>query len=107
MNNLNRNLLSQESINDFLKDYSGWKVSSKNLKKDFVFKDFLEAFAFLKKIAFFAEELDHHPEIWNVYNKVTLTLSTHDTLPSGGGLTQYDLEFIKRTETFLADRKKI
>lgn len=100
MNKFSRNLLSEEFIRDFLKDFPGWKVSPQNLKKDFVFKDFLEAFDFLKKVAFLAEELDHHPEIWNVYNKVTLTLSTHETLPAGGGLTQYDLEFVKRIENF-------
>lgn len=69
---------------------------SKIFKKRFSFKDFKEAFSFLKKVAHLAEELDHHPEIWNVYNKVSLTLSTHDTLPAGGGLTQFDLEFIKK-----------
>jgi 4a-hydroxytetrahydrobiopterin dehydratase len=98
MNKLSRNLLSQEVLNDFLKDFSEWKISSNTLKKNFVFKDFKEAFSFLKKVAFLAEDLDHHPEIWNVYNKVSLTLSTHDTLPSGGGLTEFDLEFIRRIE---------
>ncbi|MEZ4814274.1 MAG: 4a-hydroxytetrahydrobiopterin dehydratase, partial [Bdellovibrionota bacterium] len=59
------------------------------------FTDFREAFAFLTRAALIAEKLDHHPEIWNVYNKVTLKLSTHETEPKGGGLTELDLEFIK------------
>ena len=92
---LKRNLLSLEDITHRLKAFPNWDTKGKLLTCDFEFKDFKEAFSFLTRVALVAEKLDHHPEIWNVYNKVTLKLSTHDTLPKGGGLTDYDFEFIK------------
>lgn len=92
----NRNLLSAEEISQRLSRYPEWDSNGKLLSCDYTFKDFKEAFAFLTKTALIAESLDHHPEIWNVYNKVSLKLSTHDTLPEGGGLTELDFEFIKR-----------
>jgi len=98
MSNLKRDLLSQETLQQKLKPFPKWKVENQFLKCEYSFKDFLEAFAFLSKVALIAEQLNHHPEIWNVYNKVILNLSTHDTLPTGGGLTQLDLEFIQRLE---------
>lgn len=55
-----------------------WHEEDDQLIKNFQFKDFVEAFEFLKKVATIAEEQGHHPEIFNEYNKVTLKLSTHD-----------------------------
>ena len=98
MSNLKRDLLSQATLEQKLKQFPKWKIENKILKCEYNFKDFLEAFSFLTKVALIAEQLNHHPEIWNVYNKVILNLSTHDTLPTGGGLTQLDLEFIQRLE---------
>jgi 4a-hydroxytetrahydrobiopterin dehydratase len=91
-----RKLLDTQEISKLLESHSGWDSNGKILSQDFEFKDFKEAFSFLAKAALIAEELNHHPEIWNVYNKVTLKLSTHDTEPKGGGLTEFDFEFIKR-----------
>ena len=70
--------LSVNFIQD--KKYYGWNGYQKiiNWKKTFVFKDFVHAFAFLTQVAFEAEKQQHHPEIFNVYNKVTLKLQTHD-----------------------------
>lgn len=91
----NRKLLSLEEITEKLKSHPEWDTNGKTLSRDYQFQDFKEAFAFLTQAALIAEKLDHHPEIWNVYNKVSLKLSTHDTQPSGGGLTEFDFEFIK------------
>ncbi|MFP4289651.1 MAG: 4a-hydroxytetrahydrobiopterin dehydratase [Bacteroidales bacterium] len=55
-----------------------WKEENNKLVRNFQFDNFIEAFAFLSKVAILAEKMNHHPEIFNVYNKVTISLSTHD-----------------------------
>ncbi len=55
-----------------------WKETNNALVKEFTFKDFKEAFAFMTKVAEIANAMDHHPSWSNLYNKVTITLSTHD-----------------------------
>lgn len=55
-----------------------WKEENNKLKKDFVFKDFKEAFSFMTKVGIVAEEMNHHPEWKNIYNRVFIELSTHD-----------------------------
>ncbi len=92
---LSRKLIPLQEITERLKAYPSWDTNGKILSCDFEFKDFKEAFSFLSRAALIAEKLDHHPEIWNVYNKVSLKLSTHDTEPKGGGLTDFDFEFIR------------
>ncbi len=64
-----------------------WKEEDNKLKRDFEFDDFVQAFSFLTKVALEAEKAQHHPEIFNVYNQVTITLSTHD---EGNKVTQKD-----------------
>jgi len=61
------------------------------IQREFVFKDFNQAFAFMTQVALAAEKADHHPEWSNVYNKVRVTLSTHDA----GGVTQKDLDLAR------------
>ena len=58
------------------------------ITKTFVFREFNEAFGFMTRAALVAEKLDHHPEWFNVYKTVTVTLSTHDA----GGLTEHDVK---------------
>jgi len=55
-----------------------WKEESNKLTRSFEFKNFTEAFGFMTKVAIEAEKMNHHPEWSNVYNKVTINLSTHD-----------------------------
>lgn len=55
-----------------------WKEENNQLKKIFLFKDFSEAFAFMTRVAFIAEKMNHHPEWKNIYNRVEISLSTHD-----------------------------
>ena len=69
---------------------NGWsEVDGRDaIARKFQFKDFNEAFGFMARVALVAEKLDHHPEWFNVYNKVEVTLSTHDA----GGVTERDVE---------------
>jgi 4a-hydroxytetrahydrobiopterin dehydratase len=69
---------------------AGWsEVKDRDaIAKTFVFRDFNEAFGFMTRAALVAEKLDHHPEWFNVYKTVTVTLSTHDA----GGLTELDIK---------------
>ena len=64
-----------------------WKEKNNKLSKSFVFKDFKEAFGFMTQVAFLAEKMNHHPEWYNVYNKVHIDLCTHDV---GGVVTDQD-----------------
>ncbi|WKX89989.1 hypothetical protein Q1695_009100 [Nippostrongylus brasiliensis] len=75
----------------------GWKMVDGRdaVQKTFQFKDFNEAFGFMSRVALKAEKMDHHPEWFNVYNKVDITLSTHDC----GGLSQKDITLAKFIES--------
>lgn len=68
------------------------------ISHDFKFKEFSEAFAFVTRVALLAHAADHHPEWSNVYNKVTITLSTHDA----GGLTEKDVALAEQIDKLLA-----
>ena len=72
---------------------AGWSdVTGRDaIRKEFKFKDFNAAFAFMTQVALAAEKADHHPEWSNVYNKVRVTLTTHDA----GGVTQKDLDLAR------------
>ena len=59
---------------------SNWKLVNNKIQREFIFKDFLSAFNFIKEIADLAENLNHHPDIFNSYNKVIISLTTHDFL---------------------------
>lgn len=64
------------------------------IARSFVFADFSEAFAFMARVALLAEQRDHHPEWSNVYNRVDITLTTHDV----GGLSQRDVEMAEKID---------
>jgi 4a-hydroxytetrahydrobiopterin dehydratase len=72
-----------------------WQEQNNKLVKEFEFKDFKETFAFMTKVAAVAEELKHHPEWTNTYNKVTIKLSTHD---AGDIVTEKDKELADRID---------
>jgi 4a-hydroxytetrahydrobiopterin dehydratase len=69
---------------------NGWsEVKDRDaISRTFIFRDFNEAFGFMTRAALVAEKLDHHPEWFNVYDKVAVTLATHDA----GGVTERDIE---------------
>ena len=69
---------------------AGWVIGpgNKDISKEFVFENFIEAFSFMTKVSLLAEKLNHHPECSNIYKTVNITLTTHDK----GGLSDLDLE---------------
>jgi 4a-hydroxytetrahydrobiopterin dehydratase len=73
-----------------LKKLKGWKETKggEAISRSFKFKDFNEAFGFMTRVALLADKMDHHPEWFNVYNKLDVTLSTHDA----GGVTDNDIK---------------
>ena len=76
-----------------LKGLHGWaEVAGRDaIKKSFQFRTFADAWGFMTKVALAAEKMDHHPEWFNVYNKVEITLSTHDA----GGLSRRDIDLAR------------
>lgn len=83
---------------ELLPGLQGWApVKNRDaIKKTFTFKDFNEAFGWMARVALVAEKMDHHPEWFNVYKTVEVTLSTHDA----GGLTMLDINLAKVMEEF-------
>lgn len=80
---------SEKEIQDKLANYEGWEYDDNAIHTAFEFENFKEAFTIMTRIAFEAERLQHHPDWTNVYNKLHITLSTHDA----GGVTDKDFEF--------------
>lgn len=81
-------LYTDENIKDVLNQLNNWKFKNNAIQKDFEFKDFSQALAFIVQIGVVAEKQNHHPEIKNVYNKVSLRLTTHDS----NGVTEKDVK---------------
>ena len=88
--------LSDEKISQELNELPGWEHEDDKLSKEFNFDNFRDAMAFINRIAFEAEEQVHHPEIFNVYNTVNISLSTHD---AGGKVTAKDVKLAKTIES--------
>ena len=90
--------LSGDARNSALARLKGWsEVQGRDaISKKFVFADFNEAFGFMARAALLAEKLDHHPEWFNVYKTVEVTLSTHDA----GGLTELDFKLAEAMDKF-------
>ncbi len=83
--------LSSEQIQSELQNLSGWSLVNGKLHKEFQFKDFIQAFGFMTRAAIHAEKMNHHPEWFNVYNKLKVDLMTHDA----GGITENDIKLAK------------
>ena len=93
--------LSTERRQSALAGLPGWHHLSDRdaIARSFKFGDFSQAFAFMTRVALAAEKMDHHPEWSNVYNKVDITLSTHDV----GGLSENDIKLAKTIDTIFAE----
>ena len=78
---------------------SGWIEIDDCLRREFLFADFSEAFAFMTRVAFLAEQAEHHPNWSNVYNRVVVELRTHD---AGNTVTDKDHELAAAIDTLLA-----
>ncbi|XP_013362446.1 PREDICTED: pterin-4-alpha-carbinolamine dehydratase 2 isoform X1 [Chinchilla lanigera] len=97
-------LLTAEERDQILRDLkkAGWSELSERdaIYKEFSFKNFNQAFGFMSRVALQAEKINHHPEWFNVYNKVQITLTSHDR----GGLTRRDVQlarFIEKASIFV------
>ncbi len=90
--------MNKIDMNDF-KAPEGWDVATdkKSISKQFKFKDFNEAWSFMNRVALKAESMNHHPEWFNVYNKVDITLTTHDV----EGLSDLDVKLAEAIEAFV------
>ena len=80
-----------------LSSFDGWEVEEKQIWKRFLFPSFLEAIAFVNKVATKAEKAEHHPDIDIRYNKVKITLSTHDE----GGISEKDIKLARTIDDLL------
>lgn len=87
-------LLTDEEIEGSLAGLPGWERTGDTIVKTFTFKNFLEALAFVNRIAEPAEAMNHHPDVAIHWNKVTLTLWTH----ASGGLTARDIDLARAIE---------
>ena len=90
MDEIYRKLDSNE-IELGLSKISNWTLDKDRIKKTFEFKNFGDAFAFMTRMAIEIERMNHHPEWFNVYNRITIELTTHDA----GGITKNDVNLAK------------
>ncbi len=88
------NALTQ--LNQNLNDDERWVIKNEKLCKTFKFKSFIRAFGWMTQMAIWAEKLKHHPEWFNVYNKVDVELTTHDA----GGISELDFKLAEKMELF-------
>jgi 4a-hydroxytetrahydrobiopterin dehydratase len=90
--------LSDDEIRMRLQSLPGWEQKAGKLHRDFSFPDFVHAFAFMTDVAREAEALGHHPEWFNVYNRVAMDLATHDVQ----GITSLDFELAQKASALAA-----
>ncbi len=84
--------LSSPDLNAQLAQLDGWTIEADKLHKQFKFPSFVEAFGFMSSLALVSEAIGHHPEWFNVYNRVTIDLTTHDA----GGITMKDIDWARK-----------
>ena len=83
-----------EDLEKEIKNLAGWKKVENKLNKNFKFKDFIEAFSFVAKIALISEKMNHHPDITISYNSVHIDLTTHDI----NGISKNDIILARKIE---------
>lgn len=91
---MQRNRLNDDELKQALASLDGWQKTPDReaISKSFKFKNFSEAFGFMTRVALYAEKIDHHPEWFNVYNRVDVTLATH----SENGITELDIKLAQK-----------
>jgi 4a-hydroxytetrahydrobiopterin dehydratase len=82
---------TDEKIQSQLKELKDWQLVDNAIEKKFKFSDFTKALGFIVQVGFMAEKRNHHPELFNVYNKVSIRLNTHDA----NGVTEKDFDLAK------------
>jgi 4a-hydroxytetrahydrobiopterin dehydratase len=90
--------LSERELSTRLAQLPAWRIENGKLRRDFKFEDFVAAFGFMTRVAILAEKADHHPEWFNVYNKVQIELTTHDA----GGISERDFALARQIDALLA-----
>ncbi len=90
-----RSKLGEGEIKAKLASLPGWSLDQGKLHREFRFATFVEAFAFLTKVALFAEKRDHHPDLVVTWGKVDVSWTTHDA----GGVTQLDVEMAEKSDS--------
>ncbi|MDX2254089.1 MAG: 4a-hydroxytetrahydrobiopterin dehydratase [Pseudanabaenaceae cyanobacterium bins.39] len=88
---------SEVEISAAIAQLSGWSVVDGKLQKNYKFRDFVEAFGFISKVAIVSDKMGHHPELFNVYNKVRIDLTTHDA----GGISALDFELAQKIDKLI------
>jgi 4a-hydroxytetrahydrobiopterin dehydratase len=94
-----RTPLEPAAVDSAVAEIPGWERSGDAITREYRLGGFREAVAFIVRVAFEAEALDHHPEITNVYDRVSVRLSTHD---AGDRVTEMDIELARRIEALNA-----
>ncbi len=89
-----RKKLSDAEIQKNLERLNGWTIEDGKLHKEFKFDNFIAAFGFMTQLALIAESMNHHPEWFNVYNRVTIDMMTHDA----DGITELDIKFAEHAD---------
>jgi 4a-hydroxytetrahydrobiopterin dehydratase len=87
--------LAEKEIQQQVAGLDGWKVVNGKINKSFEFDDFVQAFGFMTRVAMEAEKMNHHPEWFNVYNRVRIDLVTHDV----SGISNYDIKLAKTIDS--------
>ncbi len=90
-------IYDEQTAKSLLANLKNWYFENDGIEKKFVFKDFTEALGFIVKLGVLAEKINHHPELFNVYNKVHIRLTTHDPK----GLTEKDFKLASLIEEIL------
>lgn len=91
--------LDYDEITAALADLPGWRLVGDGIDRTFEFPDFVEAFAFMIRVAMYAEKRNHHPEWTNVYGTVRMRLTSHDV----GGITRRDIEFASHCNRLISE----
>ncbi len=93
--------LTAQQIEQQLAQTPGWELQQEKLSREFLFDSFISAFGWMSSVALVAESMNHHPEWSNVYNRVTVQLTTHDA----GGITQSDFQLAKQMNRLAGDKQ--
>ncbi len=92
--------LTESEIQQKLEQMPGWTVQEGKLHKELQFDSFVTAFGFMTQLALIAESMNHHPEWFNVYNRVTIDLMTHDA----GGISELDFQLAQQADILSSRR---
>ena len=88
---------NKEEVASLLLNLNDWQFNSEAIEKKFQFKNFTEALGFIVKVGVVSEKMNHHPELFNVYNKVNIRLTTHDA----SGVTDKDIKLASEIDGLL------